>query len=304
MAYLIKSRWINIPKEAIYQQFVKLSVFSWGYKTVYVEEQSRHYLFGEGYAYPYSLPIRIISELSKRLNNKKVFGMTWYKNYNTQAMAYFEEHGEALNQALEYWISVGNNELPKPKILPVNGLSTGDEYIAIIGLFHLAGPENNNNHHLYIDLIDENGNRIYKHDPSLYLKYGWVEMSNEEVGSTAPVRIDKPLNEPGSNIGMSWGQIIYGFYVSGIAIDRFKHIHIRYPKDEEGNKDGHHSHYIVLQKRIYQEDTTPDPDPIPTPDPPMPDEKPVLLIDKSWLNNQKVDDDDYIRIYQKDVSND
>ena len=305
MAYLINPRWINISEEEIYNQLIPLGIISWECKTVYVDEQARQYLFGEGYAYPYSLPIRIISELSRKLNNEKGIDMTWYKDYNIKAMAYFEEHGVAENQALEYWEEVGDSELPKPEILPSEGFSPGTEYIAIIGLYHLTGAENNNNSHLYIDLIDMNGNRIYDYEPSLLLKWGWDGMSVEQVRSTSPVRIDKLLNEPGTNISITWQQVIYGFGVNHIPTDRFRGIHTRYIKDEEGNNDGHHSHYIVLQKRIYQGDLLPTPDPDPTPDPipdpiPTPDEKPVILIDKSWLDSQEIDDN-YIRIYQGDV---
>jgi len=302
LAHLINPRWIDIPQEAIYQQLVMLDNLYWGCKTIYVEEQARYYLFSEDdYAYPYSLPIDVITKLAKALNGTN---MTWYNSYNIQAMEYFDDYGVALNQAQEYWVSVGNKELPKPEILPVDGLNSGDEYIAIIGLFHLRGFENNNNHHLYVDYIDMNGNRIY-YDPSLSIEFiwGWDGMSGEQVRSTAPIKVDKSLNEPGTNIGISWNQIVYGFSVNHIASDRFKKIHVRYTKDEEGNNDGHHSHYIVLQKRIYQgEPLPPDPDPIPDPDPdPIPDEKPVILIDKNWLDSQEIDENNYIKIYKKDV---
>lgn len=308
MAYLINLRWIDVPEEEIYNQLIPLGITSWECKTVYVEEQVRQYLFGEGYAYPYSLPVRIISKLAKKLNNEKDIDMTWYKDYNIKAMAYFEEHREALNQALEYWEEVGDNELPKPEILPSEGFNLGTEYIAIIGVFHLTGQENDNNSHLYIELIDINGNRIYDHYSPIELKWGWDGMGGEQIRSTAPVRIDKPLNEPGTNIGITWNQVIYGFGINHIPTDRFKGIHIRYENDGEGNDRGHHSHYIVLQKRIYQGESLPDPipDPDPTPDPipdpiPTPDEKPVILIDKSWLDSQEIDENNYIKIYKKDV---
>ena len=190
--------------------------------------------------------------------------MTWYQDYNRQAIAHFNETGKALNQAFEYWLDVGDTSLPMPEILLTDGLRDGVEYIAVIGLFHLTGEENRGNSHLYIDLIDMAGNRIYDHNPPLDLYYGWKGMTVDEQRVAKPVRIDKPLNEPGANIGIAWPQIIsgfgnkgdiYGYHINNIACDRFKGIHTRYGNDGPGNNQGHHSHYIVLQKRIFHDGT-------------------------------------------------
>lgn len=264
-SFLINAHWIDIPVERIYQKLFALGLKSWGDKTLYIDGRARHYLFGDDYAYPYSLPGNVIKTLSTKLNEANY--MTWYRDRNRQAVEYFEAQRQALNQAQEYWAAVGDIDLPKPEILPVDGLSEGQEYVAIIGLFHLIGTENGNNHHLFIDLIDENENRIYDHTPPLWLYYGWEGMSTEEANSISPVRIDKPPNEPGANIGIIWPQIIYGFHINNIATDRFRGVHIRYENDGDGNDRGHHSHYIVLQKRIYEAGTIPDPDPDPDPGP-------------------------------------
>lgn len=221
--------------------------------------------------------------------------MTWYREYNLQAIAYFEEHGEALNQAQEYWVQVGNGELPRPEIIPVDGLSIGDEYIAIVGLFHLTGAENGNNHHLFIDLIDMNGERVYDHYPPLALYYGWEGMSAKEQNETSPIRIDKPLNEPGANLGITWDQIIYGFHINNMATDGFRGIHIRYENDGEGNKRGHHSHYVVLQKRVFQSGMPPEPEP---PEPPQLESvgSVDLLLDKDFLGGLPVDGQGRVRL--------
>lgn len=285
MAYLIEPRWINIPEEEIYQKLLKAGVTTWGAKAI----GTRYYLFGERYAYPYSLPPETIDRLSKRLNEATY--MTWYRHYNEQAIAYFDEHNLALNQAIEYWEQVGDQALPKPEILPTDGIEPGREYIAIIGLFHITGEENRGNSHLFIDLIDGQGNRIYTHTPPLYLYYGWEGMTTEQERTTAPVRIDKPLNEPGGNIGITWPQVIYGFHINNFGCDRFRGIHIRYPDDGPGNNQGHHSHYIVLQKRIFQGETPPDPEP---PDPEPEPTGYVMAIKKEWLEKQPVRDGYYI----------
>lgn len=208
--------------------------------------------------------------------------MTWYKDYNDRAMAHFAEHGEALNQAAEYWASVGDENLRKPEILPTDGLQSGDEYIAIIGLFHLSGKEYSSNSYLFIDLINSDGQRIYDHAPPLHLRYEWMGITPDEIKETQSVRIDKGENEPGANIGLTWDQIIYGFFINNIACDRFRGIHIRY-KD-----DGPHSHYIVLQKRVWQEAGPVDP---PDPDPPDLINKGFVqvTVDKEYFNSLPVD---------------
>jgi hypothetical protein len=284
---LINVRWIDIPEDEIYEKFRPLGIKSWGIKTLLVAGFPRHYLFGEQYAYPYSLPMAVIDRLARRLN--EAIDMTWYRKYNEMAIDWFDTNNEALNQAQEYWYQVGNPTLPKPEITPSAGLEDGDEYIAIVGLFHLPGSENGNNHHLFIDLIDEAGNRIYNNTPPLSLWYGWEGMTAEQQNEMRPVRIDKPGNEPGANIGLTWDQIVYGFHINNMATDRFRNIHTRYENDGPGNDRGHHSHYIVLQKRTYQSGTIPEP-PDPEPEPPAQVQATIIVFANiDWLNTLPVD---------------
>lgn len=296
---MINPRWINIPVDIIYQNLVLLGIKSWGSKEIEIGDKTQYFLFGEDYAYPYSLPIDTINKLANRLNEGIL--MIWYKQYNWQSTTYFDVHGEVLNQAQMYWEEVGNNTLPRPEILPVDGLSLGDEYIAIVGLFHLTGEQNANNSHLFIDILDENGNRIYDHNPPLWLKWGWDGMTPDEVRATRPVRIDKPAGEPGANIGVAWQQVIYGFLIDNIACDRFRGIHTRYENDGPGNDRGHHSHYIVLQKRKYQEDNASIPE-TPTPKPPIP----VIIkvaANLEWLKTLPEDDQGNVVIFEVGENN-
>lgn len=290
--YLINPRWVNIPEDPIYEQLARLGITTWGNKTLTIAGRPRHYLFGGDYAYPYSLPSEVIDRLASRLNG--VVTMTWYKDYNVQAMTHFNKYGFALNQAHRYWSEVGNDELPQPLIKPVDGLNDGDEYIAIIGLFHLTGGENGNNHHLFIDLIDEQGDRIYDHTPPLWLYYGWAGMTTEQERAIAPVRIDKPGSEPGANTGLTWGQVLNGFHINNVATDRFEGVHVRYGDDETGNRRGHHSHYIVLQKRVFRSSVPPEE---PEPEPPEPKPEPIpevvggvqVTVNVDWINTLRRD---------------
>ncbi len=294
ISHLINPRWIDIPEETIHQQLVRLGIRIWKDQIIYVGNRPRHYLFGGRYAYPYSLPVATVNKLARRLNKT----MTWYKHYNDEAQTYFNQHGVALNQAVEYWKSIGDITLPRPHIVPVI-LTPGTEYVAVIGLFHLSGVENGNNHHLYIDLIDREGNRIY--DPSLFLRWGWEGISHDEADHLSPIHVDKPNGEPGANIGLTWGQVVFGFSSTTDAMpsDKIKQIHIRYGNDGEGNNQGHHSHYVVLQRRTYVGDLPDPPDPLP------PEMKGTirLEVDRDYFNSLPVDDqnrvDLIIPIYAK-----
>ena len=290
---LINPRWVDIPEENIYEQLRVLGIKTWAARAVPVAGSDRYYLFGGRYAYPYSLPGSVINRLAKRLN-EAVIDMSWYKKYNTMAIDWFNARGEALNQAQEYWYQVGNPNLPKPEVLPVDGLENGDEYVAIIGLFHLPGSENGNNSHLFIDLIAEDGQRIYDHTPPLSLFWFWEGMTTEEKNNARPIRIDKPGNEPGANIGLSWGQVIYGFHINNVATDRFRGIHTRYENDGPGNNRGHHSHYIVLQKRIFRAGGAP-PDPEPEP-PPQVRGSVLITVNWAWVQSLTPDEEGNITI--------
>ena len=186
----------------------------------------------------------------------------WYRDYNTLAMDHFDKFGLALNEAVEYWEDHGQaTALPKPEIMPIDGLKPGDEYYAIIGLFHLPGYQNGNNSHLYFDAIDGEGKRLF----GVEFRVEWDDITPEEIARLTPIRIDKPINEPGANFGMIWEQVLNSFYIDNppVPVDRFRGVHIRYENDGEGNNRGHHSHYIVFQKRIF---AAPD---IPPIDPPI-----------------------------------
>jgi hypothetical protein len=299
LADLINPRWVDIPIEDIYRQLVTLGLTTWQPKPLDVAGSTRYYLFAGDYAYPYSLPLSTIEVLANRLNENY---MTWYKAYNEWAMGHFNDKGVALNQAADYWREVGDTSLPKPEILPVDGLSDGDEYMAIIGLFHLTGAENGNSHNLFIDMIDRNGNRIYhfEHSPPLALRWEWDGITPEEISSVQPIIIDKPPNEPGANIGLSWNQVVYGFYINNMACDRFRGVHVRYESDGIGNDRGHHSHYVILQKRRYQSGTVPpDPEPPdPEPDPPTPPVETIkIVINKAWLASLEPDDNGNVTLY-------
>jgi hypothetical protein len=288
---LISARLVHVPENDIYVKLASLGLNTWGADRVF----GRDYLIAHtergSYGYPYSLPQATIGRIADRLNGEKM----WYRDYNSLAMKHFDQNGAALNLALKYWETHGQETgLPMPEIMPIDGLKSGDAYFAIIGLFHLPGHQNNGNHHLYFDCIDAQGNRLFGTE----FRVEWEGITPEQIAGLSPIRIDKPTNEPGANFGMKWEQILYGFFIDNIPVDRFRGVHIRYEDDGEGNSRGHHSHYIVLQKRFFSPPVEP---PI---EPPEPPELPVedrwwwakIVVKKSYVDSLPVDKDGNVTI--------
>lgn len=119
----------------------------------------------------------------------------------------------------------------------------------IIGIHHLTGPENMGNHHVYCDVLDEEGKRI-----------NGAVIAFDNNGLIGSVTIDKPDNEPGANIPMNFGDT-FNVKASGLASDEAKGFHTRHEDEEPGNTRGHHSFYVVWQRTLAGQD----PDPEPTP---------------------------------------
>ena len=287
-AALIESRWVDIPVRDIYRQLNTLRIHNW--RPVQNILNQRYYLegirSGSIYGYPYSLPLDTIILLANDLNDKENADMTWYLGYNTRALEYYAEHNAPENEAAEYHTKVGNDALPKPTILrlvddPNITLQVGSQYYALIGLYHLVGSENLGNRLLYVDFIDPEGNRLM----GVEILFGWEGIQDHEKPHQV-IKIDKGPGEPGSNLNMTWNMNVYGFYVPNFPVDRFKNIHTKYPftpgLDEDGNFDGHHSHYVV-----YMLDTVTGTDPIPT-IPPITGPKIIPSIPPKIINHSVV----------------
>ncbi|MGQ9503102.1 MAG: hypothetical protein ACUVSF_14005 [Anaerolineae bacterium] len=140
-----------------------------------------------------------------------------------------------------------------------------------IGVHHLTATENKGNHHIYLDILDEDGQRL---DGAVAL-YTWQGRAGD------PLRIicDKPADEPAANIPMWPGQIITLWVDTGAVVgasDQVSGLHTAHPDEEGGNTRFHHSFYVVFQLR--RNALVPQPPEHAAPQPEIP-ERPIPLAD-------------------------
>ena len=163
------------------------------------------------------------------------------------------ESDEVINNAKEYGVAI-----EKAKV------EQGQEYWSIIGIHHLSPEQNNMRQHLYLEALDEQGNRTLVRMP-----WEWKGMSPEERPN--PIVTNKPPNET-SNLVLQANFESVSVSVEGLPSDKVTGVHSRHPDEEDGNRIGHHSFYVAFQKRIAGEQPTPVPIPEPEPPPePEPD---------------------------------
>ncbi|RME48727.1 MAG: carboxypeptidase regulatory-like domain-containing protein [Caldilineae bacterium] len=135
-------------------------------------------------------------------------------------------------------------------------VAAGETYWKVIGVHHLLPMENWSNHHVYLEVLDENGNRV--RNPIAWVGWTWENRRPEEPAN--PVPIDKPDFEPGGNIAINKEQVV-SVWVAGLAAnatdksDRVTGIRTTHPDEplEDGtlhNTWGHHSFYVVFQKTV------------------------------------------------------
>ena len=129
----------------------------------------------------------------------------------------------------------------------------------IIGVHHLDQSENNGNHHVYGDVLDQNGLR----------EYGAVVYS-KTIGSPSIVKTDtdKPRIEPAFNRPLWQGENVELWVgeLAGVPVvsDRVRGIRTDWPDEPPGNTRFHHSFYVVWRARSGAQ-PVPMPIPVPTP---------------------------------------
>ncbi len=118
--------------------------------------------------------------------------------------------------------------------------AAGTYYYKIISVHHLTGSENNGNHNFYMDVLDEDGNRIYG---------AILNVLNVDSTSTSAT-IDKPADEPGTNVPL-WKNDLVSAWVSGSLLsDVVSGISTQHADEESGNTLYHHSFYVVWQRTL------------------------------------------------------
>ncbi len=126
------------------------------------------------------------------------------------------------------------------------------QYWRVVGVHHLTGAENMGNHHIYADVLDEEGKRIDRARLVLFQE------------NTAPVFavVDKPVTEAGTNFPL-WkadkATVAVAWPDDGpLTSEQVTGLSTGHPDEEVGNTLFHHSFYVVFQQaNIPAEGDTP-----------------------------------------------
>lgn len=138
--------------------------------------------------------------------------------------------------------TVENNAAAYDVTIEEARVAPGAEYWRAIRVYHLAPHENNGRHHIFLDALSPEGQRVRDSEAHITWEGG------EQI-----VRLDKPDNEPGANFPM-WKWQICSVRMLGMPSDAIHGLRTNHP--DEPNPDGsvsgntlfHHSFLIEFQK--------------------------------------------------------
>jgi hypothetical protein len=120
----------------------------------------------------------------------------------------------------------------------------------IIGIHHLSPEENQSRHNAFVEVLDENGQRLK--DPNLRICWSWAGRSNDQ--EAPPKLLDKPDSEPAGDVPIEKGmELELWIEGDGCPSDRASKLGTHHndepgPNGELWNTMGHHSFYIVFQR--------------------------------------------------------
>jgi hypothetical protein len=134
-------------------------------------------------------------------------------------------NGQPINDAEAYGV----------RIVPAT-VSPGSQLWRVTRVHHLTPEENGGRHHIFLDVLDENKQRIM----GSQLRVTWQ-------GGEQLVTIEKPLTEPGGNFPMWKGQVC-AVEAVGLPSDRVENLHTGHPDEAPGNTLFHHSFLVVFQR--------------------------------------------------------
>ncbi len=121
------------------------------------------------------------------------------------------------------------------------------QYWRVIGIHHLTGAENMGNHHIYCDVLDEEGNRIERarlvmHQVDTDPSFAIVDKPAHEAGTNFPLwKADK------ANVAVIWPED------NPLPSEQAVGLSTGHPDEEVGNTLFHHSFYVVFQRTNIQE---------------------------------------------------
>lgn len=148
-------------------------------------------------------------------------------NFQTYNDLFLAAETKPLNMAHDYGVEV----------LTIPGVNNGNWQV--LGVHKLTGGENQAKHHLYVDVLNGEGERIK--GAKVRLLYSG--------GHRVEERIHKPAHEPGLNFPLQVDHT-YSVAMADGPTEMVTNIHTRHPDSDQGNTIGHHSYYVVFQWRV------------------------------------------------------
>lgn len=132
-------------------------------------------------------------------------------------------------------------------------VSPGAWFWKAVHVHHLTPAENQGRNHLWVDVRDENGQRLM----GSRVRVLWSRGEGE-------IRIEKPPHEPGGNMPLYRGNVYtveaLGMPGETLPSDRVVGIHTNHPGEGEGNDRFRHSFYVVFQRARQPEQSSPTPE--------------------------------------------
>ena len=137
--------------------------------------------------------------------------------------------GEPGNDAAAYGVRVVSAGVPE-----------GALYWRAIRVHHLTPDENQGRHHIFLDALDEAGQRSFGAQASV----SWP-------GGQQTITIEKPLGEPGANFPL-WKWQVASVEMLGLPSDRVENLHTGHPDEPPGlsNTLFHHSFAVDFQRAV------------------------------------------------------
>ncbi len=170
-----------------------------------------------------------------------------HQQYNTPFFSNAKNNDAPINEAQEKF---------GVQIIEASDVAEGELYWKVIGIHHLLPLENMSNHHAYLEALDEDGKRV-KNPPAWA---GWTWEGRQPNERADPILLDKPDNEPASNIAIfSKPKQVVSVCMKGLSrdsndkSDQVVNIHCQHPDEPSPdgklfNSWGHHSFYVVFQR--------------------------------------------------------
>ena len=162
-----------------------------------------------------------------------------HTDYNNQFLNHVHQNSAVANQATAYGVRIRDAEA-----------AAGASYWRVIGVHHLSPEENRGDHHVYVEVLDEQGRRVKP--ANLAVHWTWEGRQPDQVAK--PAALEKPDNEPLSNVPIARGAVLDVWLAGdGLPSDvvgglRANHDDEPGPGDNKWNTRGHHSFYVVFQR--------------------------------------------------------